>query len=346
MRDTRRSILIVDDRPQDRELLEAFLAPLAYECVMAVDGYDALKKLGDGTIDLVLLDVLMPGIDGFEVTSRIRHDTTHRQIPILLVTSLVDSADRVRGIEAGCDDFISKPIDRLELVAKVKSLLKAKAHDDLMGDYRVKLKARVSRLTAELSKAHDDLGSMTAMVDTVVEHDYLVEEQLDGELDSAKYQAGHDPLTRLNNRLGFAGFLSLEMAKAAAGKGTISLIMLDIDHFKRVNDTYGHDAGDRVLIAIAECIGKALPESCVFARWGGEEFMILAPLFGLAQARDLAESLRIAVAKEQIGEVRTVTCSFGATEYRKGDDAPSLLKRVDECMYEAKENGRNQVRTR
>jgi putative two-component system response regulator len=117
-------ILVVDDQPQNIELLEAHLVPQGYEIVRAVNGEEALEKLSANQIDLILLDVMMPGIDGFEVTRRVRHDNKHQLLPIILVTALRETEDRVKGIEAGCDDFISKPIDKTELLARVRSLVK------------------------------------------------------------------------------------------------------------------------------------------------------------------------------------------------------------------------------
>ncbi len=125
-------ILVVDDQPQNIELLEAHLVPLGYEIVRAANGEEALGKLSGNQIDLILLDVTMPGMDGFEVTRRVRQDNTHRLLPIILVTALRETEDRVKGIEAGCDDFISKPVDKMELLARVRSLLKIKAYNDLL----------------------------------------------------------------------------------------------------------------------------------------------------------------------------------------------------------------------
>jgi putative two-component system response regulator len=117
-------ILIVDDQPQDLELLEAFLVPMGYEIVEAASGAEALEKLSGNRIDLVLLDVIMPGMDGFEVARRIRQDNTQQPIPIILVTSLRETKDKVKGILADCDDFISKPVDKMELLTMVRALLK------------------------------------------------------------------------------------------------------------------------------------------------------------------------------------------------------------------------------
>ncbi len=150
-------ILVVDDQPQNIELLEAHLVPQGYEIVKAANGEEALGKLAGHPIDLILLDVLMPGMDGFEVTRRVRQDNKHRLIPIILVTVLRETEDRVKGIEAGCDDFISTPVDKMELLARVRSLLKVKAYNDLASNYRKELESEVARRTEELKHTLENL---------------------------------------------------------------------------------------------------------------------------------------------------------------------------------------------
>ena len=145
-------ILIVDDQPQNIELLEAYLAPQDYEIVTAANGEEALGKLSGNQIDLILLDIIMPGMDGFEVARRVRQDDMHRLLPIILVTVLRETEDRVKGIEAGCDDFISKPINKTELLARVRSLLKVKAYNDLMSNYQKELEAEVTNRIKELKQ--------------------------------------------------------------------------------------------------------------------------------------------------------------------------------------------------
>jgi putative two-component system response regulator len=147
------SILIVDDLPQNVELLEAYLSPFSYLIITASSGEGALLKLAENDIDLILLDVMMSGMDGFEVIASIRKDPAYRLLPIILVTALRGAEDRVRGIEAGCDDFISKPVDRQELLARVRSLLKVKAYNDLLANYRRELESDVARRTEELQQA-------------------------------------------------------------------------------------------------------------------------------------------------------------------------------------------------
>ena len=150
-------ILAVDDLPENIELLDAYLAGQGYEIVTAANGEEALEKLSGNQIDLILLDVMMPGIDGFEVTRRVRQDDAHRLLPIILVTSLNEREDRVKGIEAGCDDFISKPVDKMELQARVRSSLKVKAYNDLLRNYREELESEVTGRTGELKKALENL---------------------------------------------------------------------------------------------------------------------------------------------------------------------------------------------
>src|SRR4030042_1092985 len=158
-------ILVVDDQPQNIELLEAHLVPQGYEIIKAANGEEALEKLSGNQTDLILLDVMMPGRDGFEVTRRIRQDANNRLLPIILVTALRETEDRVKGIEAGCDDFISKPVDKMDLLARVQSLLKVKDYNDLMSNYRKELESEVTRRTEELKHAFERIKA--ASLDTI-----------------------------------------------------------------------------------------------------------------------------------------------------------------------------------
>jgi len=159
-------ILVVDDHPENIELLEAFLIPQGYEVVRAATGEEALKRLSGNDVALMLLDVMMPGIDGYEVIRRVRQDSAHKQLPIVLVTAFRDKEERVKGIDAGCDDFLSKPVDKMELLARVRSLLKVKAYNDLMSKYREDLESEVSTRTEELRCAFE--GIRAASLETIV----------------------------------------------------------------------------------------------------------------------------------------------------------------------------------
>jgi putative two-component system response regulator len=147
-------ILIVDDQPQNIELIEAHLVNENYDIVTAVNGKDALKKLSENVIDMILLDVMMPEMDGFEVTRNIRQDEKYRLLPIILVTALHETENRVRGIEAGCDDFISKPFEKTLLLARIRSLLKVKNYNDLIEKYRIELESKVAEKTNELTDTY------------------------------------------------------------------------------------------------------------------------------------------------------------------------------------------------
>jgi len=149
-------ILVVDDQSQNIELLEAFLVPQGYCILRAQSGDETLTKLNGASIDLVLLDVMMPGMDGFEVTRRIRANPCFLQLPIMLVTALQEMDDHIKGVEAGCDDFISKPVDKVELLARVRALLKVKAYHDLIDDYQKKLESEIMVRTQELHQALAD----------------------------------------------------------------------------------------------------------------------------------------------------------------------------------------------
>lgn len=149
----RPTILVVDDEPNNVELMEAYLVPQGYEVVKAYSGEEALKKVSENTIDVMLLDVMMPEMDGYEVTRRLRADENTRLIPIVVITTLSEKEQRVKGIEAGCDDFLTKPVDKAELTARVRSLSKVKAYYDHMRDYEKELEIEVAKRTKELQRA-------------------------------------------------------------------------------------------------------------------------------------------------------------------------------------------------
>jgi len=155
-------ILVVDDQTQNNDLLEAYLVPEGYEIIKATSGAEALEKLAGNQIDLILLDVMMPGMDGFEVTRRIRQDQKNKLMPIILVTALKETEDRIQGIKAGCDDYISKPFDKMELLARIQSLLKVKAYNDLMSNYRKELGSEIVSMTAKLKQSNTALDEQNA----------------------------------------------------------------------------------------------------------------------------------------------------------------------------------------
>ncbi len=165
---TKQVILVVDDQTQNNDLLEAYLVPEGYEIIKATSGEEALQKLAAEQIDLILLDVMMPGMDGFEVTRRIRQDPKTKLMPIILVTALKETEDRIQGIKAGCDDYISKPFDKMELLARIQSLLKIKAYNDLMNNYRKELESEIVSMTEELKQSNKALDEQNARLSSIM----------------------------------------------------------------------------------------------------------------------------------------------------------------------------------
>ena len=161
-------ILVVDDQTQNNDLLEAYLVPEGYEIIKTTSGEEALAKLANTEIDLILLDVMMPGMDGFEVTRRIRQDKKNKLMPIILVTALKETEDRIQGIKAGCDDYISKPFDKMELFARIQSLLKIKAYKDQMSNYRKELESEVINMTDELKQNNTELDEQKARLSAII----------------------------------------------------------------------------------------------------------------------------------------------------------------------------------
>ena len=448
-------ILVVDDTPANVKLLEARLSAEYFEVRTASDGFDALRIAGRSAFDVILLDVMMPGLDGFEVCRRLKADPATAHVPVVLVTALDHTADRVRGLEAGADDFLTKPVDELALIARVRSLARFKqvvdelrrqveasgtlglqpgsriaAPIDEGGRGRVLLvedrAAAAERLVSVLSRSHtvdhetkpDDalFRAATGGYDLVVisstlrEHDALricsqirslertrdlpilllaepderarivrgldlgvndyllrpvdrdelmarVRSQLRRKryadrlreiMQASLQMAVTDPLTGLHNRRYLESHLGGLVDAAADGDKPLSLMILDIDHFKAVNDTYGHDAGDEVLKLFAERVKTVIRGADVLCRLGGEEFIIVMPETGLDLAERVAERVRqtVGAADFPIDQGRLnipVTVSIGLADRRNGREADGLMKRADRALYRSKAQGRNRV---
>lgn len=192
--------------------------------------------------------------------------------------------------------------------------------------------------------AMEEKNQQLAQLIEVRTHDLLVANRaLEIKVREVEALAEKDPLTGIYNRHRFDKTLRSEMERAQRYGTSLSLIIFDLDHFKQVNDLYGHTAGDKVLLNLTALIQQHIRESDLLARWGGEEFMIVAPNDKLADANAMAEKLRVLVAETQLLDGVDITCSFGVAEYTKGDDVGALVKRADAAMYRAKTSGRNRV---
>ncbi|MGB1455977.1 PleD family two-component system response regulator [uncultured Spongiibacter sp.] len=290
-------LLLVDDQPVNIQTLYQIFAD-DHEVFMATSGEQALALCRDKQPDLVLLDVIMPGMDGLETCQRLKEDADTADIPVIFVTSQNSPEEETHGLEVGAVDFISKPVNPAVVRARVKTQLTLKAQTDAL------------RMLASL-----------------------------------------DGLTGVPNRRIFDERLDAEWRACRRSGSPLSLLMVDVDHFKLYNDHYGHLDGDQCLKAIASALASSVERGRdMLARFGGEEFVCLLPDTDLEGAKHIAEKLRQAVEGLAIPHVEsktaaTVTVSLGVATTAECDalEPPDLLKVADEQLYLAKQSGRNRV---
>jgi diguanylate cyclase (GGDEF)-like protein len=326
-----RTILLVDDDPTNIRHVREGLASQGYRFREALDGTEALRSLREVRPDLIIMDVEMPRLGGVEVCRIIKANGGEGGfgfIPIILVTAR-QAAGKVEGLELGADDYLVKPFDMPELSARVKSMLRLKALQDTLVEKNreMDLKNReLDRANKELAQKREELLTLTRT----------------------------DALTGLHNRRYFEERLTEEFMRSTRYRSPLSLVMLDIDHFKRLNDTYGHPFGDEVLRQVAKTVRGRLREVDFVARYGGEEIITLLPETGPKEALGACERVREAIAALQLeyrapdGTKQPVRCtaslgvaSMPSKSILAMDD---LMKAADTCLYEAKGAGRNCVR--
>lgn len=337
-------MLLVSTNTRLQQELSSFLR---IDCVLprfVPFDWNILTYEARSSITVILLDLVYDETTTNEAFTLLREKQTELSAPVIaLVSTGTESAKIAKLIESGANDCIPYPTSHEEMVARINAQGKFAGNLETLRERIIELEAENAQLREKYGKAIRDNASLNAIINTVVDHDSFIEVQMDQELEQANYQAGHDPLTMLFNRHSFDEYLHKELEKNRKSGETFSLIMMDIDHFKNVNDSYGHDKGDLVLVSIADCVKKRLPDSCVFSRWGGEEFMILTPGFTVSQAFDLAEYLRVSVEKMNVEGTPKITASFGVSEFQSDEDLGTLFSRVDKGMYAAKNGGRNKV---
>ena len=295
-------VLIAEDDAMFRKILQSWLETWGYQVVVAPDGTRAWNILQqECPPELLILDWVMPGIDGTELCRRIRERQRTSYQYILLVTAKDDKQDVVRGLEAGADDYLTKPFDRSELRA------------------RLRVGRRILTLQADLIQAREDL----------------------------RFQATHDALTGIWNRGALLDLLNRELERAARSQTFTGVLMLDLDHFKNVNDTYGHLAGDVVLKEVARRISHVVRPYDLVGRYGGEEFLVVLPGCDMNQVQQSAERIRSLVASGPVLAASSeicVTISIGAAVATPGMTAEKeILLTADSAMYRAKNTGRNQT---
>ena len=447
-------VLVVDDVIPNLKLLEARLTAEYFDVMTATNGPDALAICSRHDCDIILLDVMMPGMDGFEACRRLKLDPATAHIPVIMVTALDQPADRLKGLEAGADDFLTKPIDEMTLIARVRSLarlklvldeLRARAATsaslgipdplvqasaaDCSGGHILLVDDRVSsadqiisamrgkavvdiekdpqealikgmagnydlfiislgladfdalRLCSQirslertrqmpilcLAETEDrprvlralDLGvndfllrpvdgnELIARVRTQIRRKRYADALRDN-VQASMELAVVDPLTGVHNRRYFETHLAALVADAANRGRPLALMILDIDHFKSVNDTYGHGAGDTVLRAFAARVRKVVRTSDLICRLGGEEFVVVMPDTAIEIAVKIAERLRGEIEKNRFpiaedGCAIEVTVSIGLAERRHDAEPEGLFQRADRALYRSKSGGRNRV---
>ncbi len=446
-------VLVVDDTPPNLKLLETRLSIEYFEVLTATNGPDAIAICKRGGCDLVLLDVMMPGMNGFEVCRRLRAAPETAHLPIILVTALDRPADRVRGLEAGADDFLTKPVDEIALIARVRSLARLKfsidelrsraAHSAATGVESVEVltseasergrillvdsqRSSFERLVKALTPHHDvfhaddpseaiakassenvdlmivsldleefdglricsqarlqestrnlpvlliadredrqkvlrglelgvndylsrpvDRNELLARARTNVRQKHYMD-RLRQTVRRSVEMALYDPLTGLNNRRFLERRLPAMIDAARQRGAPLTMMILDIDHFKRINDTFGHDAGDMVLKGFSTELRQTVRGGDLVCRLGGEEFIVAMPGLDATHAAQMAERARRAIENKEfpIGDAAgsvSITVSIGLADFRGEQDSTELYRRADRALYLSKSAGRNRV---
>jgi len=298
------SILIIDDSGVAREMLRDVLerSGLFEELLESVNGHEALACLEERDVDIILCDLKMPGMDGFQLLAELKKRQKLQEIPVIMLTGAEDRDQKIAGLERGASDYVTKPFDPGELIARVKVQLKIKSLQDRLRES--------NRMLQQLSLT--------------------------------------DPLTGLANRRFFVDALDKAFKRSLTDESFLSLAILDLDYFKLVNDTYGHQAGDEVLIQVANLLRQNLRPFDIVARYGGEEFAILLPQTDLRTALAITERLRFRVGKisftEDLQDL-AISASIGLASLPlpDGGTIEKFLRAADDALYQAKHNGRNRV---
>jgi len=294
-------ILVVDDSINNLDILVELLDD--YDVIDTVSGVEAIEILEDETIDLILLDIMMPDMDGFEVCRVLKSNPRTKNIPIMFITSNTDESSIEKAYEIGGIDYITKPFKAKELLAKVNREL------------------QLQSLITELKNSKKELEIL----------------------------ASTDYLTKLYNRRYFLNVAQIDFDLAKQELFDLSIVMLDIDKFKSVNDTYGHKIGDDVLVMVSSMLKNKLRKNDILCRFGGEEFIILFPNTDIKDSEMISEELRKEIENNPIllenGKKLPITASFGISciNYEDDKNIDDIIARADEALYDAKNSGRNKV---
>ena len=320
----KQNILLVDNRKENLTALHTILGGEGRNIIKATSGSEALRILEKNDIALILLDVHMPDMDGFETAEKIRSVDRSRHVPILFVSSVgADENQIFRGYEAGAVDYIFEPVDPIILTAKVNVFL-------------------------ELYRQRRELEEKTRFLIKTIEKQEEYKRIIEGQNRALKELAIRDGLTGIFNYRHFQELLQREVEYAKRYGNEISCMMLDLDFFKEVNDSHGHLFGDFVLREFADLIAREIRSTDILARYGGEEFVLLLPNIDLDRARFVAEKIRKKVENHVFSQgekSRSVTVSIGIYCGKPATNlvGRDLLRYADKALYQAKEVGRNRV---
>ena len=298
------SVLVVDDSPGLRREVLSLLDRMDFvaRSEEAANGLEGYRKAVENPPDLILCDLVMPSVDGFKLLSLVRAHPKLRDVPVILLTGQTDVETKIRGLELGASDYVTKPFDAGELLARIKVHLKTKALQDA------------------LKRSNEELRKLSTL----------------------------DPLTGLFNRRHFMAELEKEFRRAQRYDTPLSFVMIDIDHFKKLNDTYGHQAGDDVLRELGALLRREIRDTDVPGRYGGEEFCVLLPQTPVDGAAEFAERFRRAVEGHVFpaqGRTLRITASLGVAwcPAEGVERAQDLIEKADGALYQAKREGRNRV---
>lgn len=299
-------VLLVEDDPIQADATRELLLKSGYEVLLAADGIAAIKQVKTNMPDIILLDLILPGLDGHEVCRWLKLEESTKGIPVIMLTVKKDLADKISGLQVGADDYLPKPYNDLELNARIYASLRTKALQD-------ELRAKNKQLEELLYKV--------------------------------EYLAITDALTGLYNRRRFHDILQKEFERSKRYSSPVSLLMIDIDHFKKINDRHGHLAGDHVLLEVAQIIQKNIRDVDTAARYGGEEYIVILPNTEKNDALTVAERMRTSIQNSSFQEINkdviTVSIGIAGLPEKHIDTEDKLIRSADLALYRSKQNGRN-----
>jgi len=342
--DNTKTILIVEDSPVQAVFLKRLLQEFDYQIYIAQDGREGVQQAQSLCPQLVISDVKMPVMNGFEMCRTLKDAPETRHIPVLMLTELADPHDIIHGLKAGADNYLTKPFDNEMLLARVNQLLDRPAEVELEGSFRVTFQGITHQITTSPRRVLDLL--LSTYESAVSKNAELLRAQEVQRDLSTKLEkmAFYDPLTSLPNRRMFYDRLGQTLALSKRYERTFALLSLDLDGFKGVNDRFGHDAGDLLLIEVAQRFLEEARDSDSLARMGGDEFMLVLPSTLREGAARLAERLieKIGQPYKIRGQICTIGVSIGIVLFpQDSQDKTDLLKYADSAMYCAKSSGRN-----